>query len=192
MSTRTYNLQMHTGSGLATQNSGEPTPVRSCIPVTCEVAPHKPDTQPKADATIDEPSYSDVVASRPSSPQKVKETTSSLAGTPGQDELSCALKTQPAMGKPDSGSPDKSLSDKSIIDPPKGQGQPEWTTVKHRHAHSLSSLYRVLVKKVNTEKKTIAMVLTTEQQKAVKTASEALSQQQRQHILHRQEKVAAC
>ena len=147
--------------------------------------------QPQTDATIDEWSYSDVVASRPLSSQKVKETTRSLAGTPSQDELSHALKTQPAMQKPDSGNPDELLSDESIIDPPKGQGQQEWTTVKRWCTCSLSSLYRVPVKKVTTEKETITTVLTTGQQQAVKTASEALSQQQKQHILHRQEKVAA-
>ena len=174
MSTRTYNLQMCTGSGLATQNSGKPTPVRSHIPITHEVAPHKLDTQAKADATIDEQSYSDVVASRPPSPQKVKETTSSLAGTPGQDKLSHALKTQPAMQKPDSGSPDELLSDESIIDSPKGWGQPEWTTVKCQCACSLSSLYRVPVKKVNTEKKNIATVLTTENSfRSLKSAAQA-------------------
>ena len=113
---------------------------------------------------------------------------SSPAGTPGQDELGCVLKTQPVVQKPDSSSPDESLLNESIIDPPKGWGQPEWTTVKCQNAHSLSSLYRVPVKKVNTEKETIATVLTTEQQQAVKTASEALSLQQKQHILCRQEK----
>ena len=77
--------------------------------------------QPQTDATIDEWSYSDVVASRPLSSQKVKETTRSLAGTPSQDELSHALKTQPAMQKPDSGNPDELLSDESIIDPPKAR-----------------------------------------------------------------------
>ena len=116
---------------------------------------------------------------------------SSPAGTPGQDELGCVLKTQPVVQKPDSSSPDESLLNESIIDPPKGQGQQEWTTVKCWCTCSLSSLYRVPVKKVTTEKETITTVLTTGQQQAVKTASEALSQQQKQHILHRQEKVAA-
>ena len=110
---------MCTGSGLVTQNSGELTPVRSCIPITHEVASHIPDTQPKTDATINEQSYSDVVALRPHSPQKVKETMRSPAGTPGQDELSCALKTQPAMWKPDSGSPNESSSDELLLIPQK-------------------------------------------------------------------------
>ena len=87
---------------------------------------------------------------------------SSLAGTPSLDELGHALKTQSAVRKPDSGGPDKLSSDESS-NPPKGQGQPEWTTVRHWRACSLSSLYRVLIKKVNTEKNSIATVLTTEQ-----------------------------
>ena len=86
MSTRTYNLQKCAGSGLATQNSGKPAPTRSCIHITCEVAPCVMDAQPKTDVTVNTRSYSDVAASRPPSPQEVKETTHLPAESPSLDE----------------------------------------------------------------------------------------------------------
>ena len=67
---------------------------------------------------------------------------------------------------------------------------PEWTTVRRQRACSLSSLYKVPLRKIYTEKKPSAASLTTEQQQAVQTAAKALSQQQKLHIQHRHEKVA--
>ena len=180
---------MRIGSGLAAQSSSELMATHSHIPIACEVAPHVADAQLKTDATVDTQSYSDVVALRPPSPQEVKETMNSQAGSPSLNKANCVLKTQSAALKPDSSGPNESLSS-DLSDFPKGQENPKWTIVRHRCAHSISSLYKVPVRKIYTEKKPSAVSLTTEQQQAVQTAAEALSQQQKLHIQHRHKKVA--
>lgn len=190
MSTRTYNLQMHAGSGLATQNSQEQITACSHIPATHKVTPHVPEAQPRINATVNTWLYSDVVALRPPSPQEVKETTSLPAGDPSLEKPSHVLKTEPAAQKADNNSSNKSLSDK-LSGSPKGQEHSGWTTVERRCAHSLSSLYQVPVKKNSTTKTSIATSLTAEQQQTVKTATSALSQQQKQQIQLRQEKITA-
>ena len=65
-------------------------------------------------------------------------------------------------------------------------------TVRCQCTWSLSSLYKVPARKVYTEENPSAASLTTEQQQAVQTAAEALSQQQKLHIQHRHKKVATC
>ena len=119
MSTRTYNLQMRIGSGLAAQSSSKPTATHSHIPIAHEVTPHVADAQLKTDATVDTWSYSDVVASRPPSPQEVKETMSLLAGSPSLNEANRVLKTQSAALKLDSSGPNESLLS-DLSDFPKG------------------------------------------------------------------------
>ena len=65
---------------------------------------------------------------------------------------------------------------------PEDQENLGWTTVNCRHVSSLSSLHRT--KRKSIKNVPVAMLLTTEQKQMVKEATDALSQQQRQQILH--------
>ena len=191
MSSRTYNLRARTRVGVATRSGAEQDSITmSHIPIRREPAPHLSGINPDSDSTPALRTYSDVVASRPPSPQK--ETSALPSGIPSGDS-------------DDEQEPDRSLNEEAVVTQhrqknseflsnfdhshPQDREGHGWTTIRCRRVYSLSSLDRI--NKNNAENHTMAGRLTAEQSQVVDAATRSLTPSQRQQILCRQEKLFA-
>ena len=143
--------------------------------------PHVPERQSKTEAAVESRSYSDVAASKAPSPMCSKETMDLLARHNNELKPGHTVKEQPAVQKYNKHNVEKSASSDSR-ESPEDQENLGWTTVNCRHVSSLSSLHRTKIKSIKNVP--VAMLLTTEWKQMVKEATDALSQQQRQQILH--------
>jgi len=115
--------------------------------------------------------YSDVVASRPPSPRVREE-------NPIRHPVEPVAVMQPLT---DIGDPDSSSSE-----PDENNGSP-WITVQRKRARSLDSAKKSRYNKNLVQFNTSTRKLSTEQEKAVKAATEALTSEQRERVARRQD-----
>ena len=148
MSVRTYNLRARADAGVANQSRAENNPntlLRNPMPFAREIPPHLEATRETGEPA---PLYSDVVASRPPSPQQdvASVTVARSAREPNEERVfttpSSQLRPVTARGHLRNEKIEHYASSEES-DLPQNQGDTQWTTVKRRRARSLGSLGRV-------------------------------------------------
>jgi len=149
MSTRTYNLRARTGTGLANwvKNQAQKIPTsQESVLMAQELASHLADTR-ITKATIALHTYSDVVASRPPSPRKETQEYS-LEGTSDAEERGAShqVNSHPYVVGNSNRNNDGNNSPDNVSEHSRSQDNANWTTVRRRHARSLSSLDRTWYK----------------------------------------------
>lgn len=171
---------MRTRTGIATQTDQgqERSPSPSQSRILSDLGPHAVGTDPDTEVIITSRTYSDVVASRVPSPVKERPATPSESPENNDEDETYRL------DKPDYVSTgtnrhvmvEHTLGDVQVSGTPESQ---EWTTVtrkpKHARSHSLP--------------KGGQRALTAEQAKVVKVAAEGMTEEQRQKLSRRTERI---
>lgn len=124
--------------------------------------------------------YSDIVASRPPSPRKENEKEAPETGSVKNDLLDCGV----LIGNSTSPNKVDTTSLEEGETPEIEEDKSNWTTVRGRHAQSLSSLNSA---QINEKQYGLKGKLTTEQVKMVHAASLGMTEQQKD-MLHRRQK----
>ena len=172
MSSRTYNLRTRSATGVATRSDQvlgiHPVPGASS-PLS-DPARETAGANPETEAIPTARTYSDVVASRPPSPQEERPTSPSERSYVDYDFLSA---TSSLDNEPDVNTSIYNQTDIAIhtlgdlSDAPANQEDLQWTTVKRRRAHSQSSSKRE------------EGPLTSEQIQLVKAAADGMNDEQK-------------
>jgi hypothetical protein len=183
---RAYNLRTRTGTGIATQSGQVPEEAQSRSNETDNwamdsetAAPHVVGTVSNAEVMMAAVlrSYSDVVASRPPSPNRERPTlpTGIPTGNPGV----VRVPEHPSVpNNEDVGDVSGGYATSGEVETNPDRADSHWTTVQRRRTRSLESIRNQRVKP-----------LTAEQTRAVKKAAEGMTAEQKQHLQRRHEKV---
>ena len=184
MSNRTYNLRVRPRTGIATQSgrttNDSPTRMEAAFPLR-EAPPHVAGIVPSnAGANVDIRSYSDVVASR--TPLNSRERPVVPLGIPDRDPNRILVLSQDQQQEgPGNYRIDESEVQMDDFNSSMETGTPDradshWTTVQRRRTRSHGSL---------PDKRTV----TAEQVHAIELATERMTQEQRQQVQRRLEKI---
>ena len=181
---RTYNFRTRTDAGIASQ-PGAPAAVfnrpRTMAARARDPPPHVPSSVHDTDPAT--ALYSDVVASRPPSPRRERETEPTITRGVGDSRLNSDVPVFNTM--PDS---NNSSSDEEVPRERDDNNVP-WTTVirKHRRARSLGSLNEPRIR--NGDEGDAMRRLTNEQARVVNAAKSKMTVQQKETLKRRQDKV---
>ena len=185
MSTRTYNLRTWIDTGIANQSQirNNPfTPLHSPTLPTHDIPPHIWDSVPDTGRTT--ALYSDVVVSRPPSPQKETSSVTAVHSVerPDAERLSVSQlrleDTAHTYGSWNIEIVGQYTSSEETISP-QDQGDTQWTMVKHRRACSLGSIERV--NKTHSKNHGIDK-LTLEQTQAIEKVTSILTEDQKRTL----------
>ena len=182
--TRTYNLRVRSGAGIATQASRAhdiPPSRTSPVPFPTNEVDSARGSDPDSGVVITSRTYSDVVASRPPSPRGERPLSPSESSATSSDlSASTRVANEDAIETVKTG--DSGVTSKPVTVPegsesesPENEDESVWTTVQRRRAHNSSR-----PKKGK---------LTTDQAHSVQIAMEGMTTSQKLALLRRQKKI---